>query len=129
MLFPGRIESRFDHLKVKIGKKLATFVVPIKRPGFDSEKIISDRDPNYRTFYPKKLSLSSQKYGFGIPDPGVQKAPDPGSGFATLKSKTLLTYLGELVQVVPEGEELGHHGDGGEVHQHHVVRPQAAQAE
>jgi hypothetical protein len=47
---------------------------------------------------PKKLSLSSQKYGFGIrdpgseirdpektysgiriPDPGVKKAPDPGS--------------------------------------------------
>jgi|LakMenE01Jun11ns_1017448.scaffolds.fasta_scaffold7811457_1 hypothetical protein len=45
----------------------------------------------YRT---KKLSLSSQKYGFGIrdpeknlfriPDPGVKKAPDPGSGSATL---------------------------------------------
>jgi hypothetical protein len=41
---------------------------------------------NYRTFYPKKLSLSSQKYGFGIRDleknlfrildPGVKKAPD-----------------------------------------------------
>jgi hypothetical protein len=44
------------------------------------------------------LSLSSQKYGFGIqdlgsrsgknlfqiPDPGVKKAPDPGSGSATL---------------------------------------------
>jgi hypothetical protein len=44
-------------------------------------------------FLPKKLSLSSQKYGFGIrdtrsgirkkpipvPDPGVKKAPDPGS--------------------------------------------------
>ncbi len=48
-------------------------------------------------FLRKKLSLSSQKYGFGIrdlgnrdqgsgknlfriPDPGVKKAPDPGSG-------------------------------------------------
>jgi hypothetical protein len=43
------------------------------------------------------LSLSSQKYGFGIrdpgsgknlfgiPDPGVKKAPDLGSGSATLK--------------------------------------------
>ncbi len=42
-------------------------------------------------FLTKKLSLSSQKYGFGIrdpektyfgsriPDPGVKKAPDPGS--------------------------------------------------
>jgi hypothetical protein len=54
---------------------------------------------NYRTFYTK----CSQKYGFGnrdpgskirdpgsgknlflIPDPGVKKAPDPGSGSATL---------------------------------------------
>jgi hypothetical protein len=47
-------------------------------------------------FLPKKLLLSSQKYGFGIrdprsgknlfriPDPGVKKAPDPGSGSATL---------------------------------------------
>jgi hypothetical protein len=44
-------------------------------------------------FLPKKLSLSSQKYGFEIrdpekpiriPDPGVKKAPDPGSGSATL---------------------------------------------
>ncbi len=55
-------------------------------------------------FLPKKLSLSSLTYGFGIrdpgseiqdpektysgsriPDPGVKKAPDPGSGSATLK--------------------------------------------
>ena len=48
---------------------------------------------------PKKLSLSSQKYGFGIRDPektysgsripdlGVKKAPDPGSGSATLKTR------------------------------------------
>jgi hypothetical protein len=57
---------------------------------------------NYITFFlPNKLSLSSQKYGFGIRDPrfgdagsgknlfripypGVKKAPDPGSGSATL---------------------------------------------
>jgi hypothetical protein len=44
----------------------------------------------------QKTSLSSQKYGFEIrdpgsgknifriPDPGVKKAPDPGSGSATL---------------------------------------------
>jgi hypothetical protein len=51
-------------------------------------------------FLPKKLSLSSQKYGFGIrdprsgirkklfqiPDPGVKKGPDPGSGSATLQA-------------------------------------------
>jgi hypothetical protein len=51
--------------------------------------------PNFNEllkFLPKKLSLSSQKYGLGsgirkkpIPDSGVKKAPDPGSGSATLK--------------------------------------------
>jgi hypothetical protein len=56
---------------------------------------------NYRTFYPKifnKLSKiwvwdpgseirypGSGKNLFRIPDLGVQKAPDPGSGSATLK--------------------------------------------
>jgi hypothetical protein len=45
---------------------------------------------NYRTFCQKKLSLGSQKYGFAIrkkpiPDPGVKKAPDPGS--ATLNGR------------------------------------------
>jgi hypothetical protein len=61
---------------------------------------------NYRTFYPKKLSLSSQKYGFGIrdpgsgknlfkiPDPGVKKAPDPRSGSATLNFN--FNYIVEL---------------------------------
>jgi hypothetical protein len=46
--------------------------------------------------FTQKVSLSSQKYGLGIrdprsgirkkpiPDPGVKKAPDPGSGSATL---------------------------------------------
>ncbi len=58
---------------------------------------------NYRTL-PKKLSLSSQKYGFGIwdpeirdpgsgknlfriQDPGVKKAPDPRSQIPELASK------------------------------------------
>jgi hypothetical protein len=50
------------------------------------EKNLANFQRNYRTFYPKKLSISSQKYGLGsgknlfrIPDPGVKKAPDPGS--------------------------------------------------
>ncbi len=30
-------------------------------------------------FLPKKFSICSQIYGFGIPDPGVKKALDPGS--------------------------------------------------
>jgi hypothetical protein len=37
--------------------------------------------------FTQKMSTSSQKYGFGIPDPGVKKAPDPGSGSATLKRR------------------------------------------
>ncbi len=41
----------------------------------------------------KKLSLSSQKYGFGIPDPGVKKAPDPGSGSATLSLQRIIELL------------------------------------
>jgi hypothetical protein len=48
------------------------------------------------------LSSNSQKYGLGsgIPDPTVKKAPDPGSGPATLPTKLgyflhklKLTYL------------------------------------
>ncbi len=45
--------------------------------------------------FAQKIVISSQKYGFGIrdpeknlfriPDPGVKKAPDPGSGSATLE--------------------------------------------
>jgi hypothetical protein len=43
------------------------------------EKNLGQFSKNYRTFYPKNLSLSSQKYGFGIRDPGIKKEPDPGS--------------------------------------------------
>jgi hypothetical protein len=53
---------------------------------------------NYRTFYPKNChkALKNMDLGSGIrdpgsgknlfriPDPGVKKAPDPGSGSATL---------------------------------------------
>jgi hypothetical protein len=62
----------------------------------------------FKIFLPQKLSISFQKYGFGIrdprlgsrktysgsriqgskrhriPDPGIKKAPDPGFGSATL---------------------------------------------
>jgi hypothetical protein len=41
------------------------------------------------------MSLSSQKFGFGIPDLGVKKAPDPGSG--TLYKN----HLGTLKRQVP----------------------------
>ncbi len=58
------------------------------------------RIKEFKYFNPKKWFLSSRKYDPGcssripdpdadfypsrIPDPGVKKAPDPGSGFATL---------------------------------------------
>jgi hypothetical protein len=48
---------------------------------------------NYTTFYPKRChkALKSMSLGSGIrnksfPDPGVKKAPDPGSGSAKLES-------------------------------------------
>jgi hypothetical protein len=49
--------------------------------------------PRIIELLPKKLSLSSREPGSGknlfwIPDPGVQKAPDPGSGSATLVNST-----------------------------------------
>jgi hypothetical protein len=59
-----------------------------KKIGANFQKIVA--------LLPKILSLSSQKDGFGIrypgsaknlfriPDPGVKKAPEPGSGSATL---------------------------------------------
>jgi len=40
----------------------------------------------------EKLALSFQKYGFGIWDPGVKKAPDLGSGSTTLISYLHLDY-------------------------------------
>jgi hypothetical protein len=55
---------------------------------------------NYRTFYPKNCHEALKYMGLGsgirdpvseiqdpaktIPDPGIKKAPDPGSGSATL---------------------------------------------
>ncbi len=49
---------------------------------------------NYRTFYPKKcqvlknMGLGSEIRKKPIPDPGVKKAPDPGS--ATLVMRSLI---------------------------------------
>ncbi len=69
-------------------------------PGFRI-RTVSISDPNclhpgswirikeFKYFSPKKLFLSYRKYDAGcssqIPDPGVKKAPDPGSGSATLQ--------------------------------------------
>jgi hypothetical protein len=58
--------------------------------------------------FPKKFSICSQIYGFGIrdpgsgknlfriPDPGVKKAPDPGSGSATM---SIASYREESIVV------------------------------
>jgi hypothetical protein len=53
------------------------------------KKKLGQFSKNYRTFYNKKLSLSSQKYVFGIrdqpiPDPGFRGQKSTGSGSATL---------------------------------------------
>jgi hypothetical protein len=74
--------------------------------------------------FTQKLSLTSQKYGFGIrdpgktfsgsriqgskrhriPDPGVKKAPDPGSGYATLPaSRSGSSVLGMRVRIHEHG--------------------------
>jgi hypothetical protein len=56
--------------------------------------------------FTKKLAKSSSKYGlsdpgsgknpFRIPDPGVKKAPDPGSGSATLTNSLKLCSFSEI---------------------------------
>jgi hypothetical protein len=62
---------------------------------------------------PKKLPLSSQKYGFGIRDPrsgirkkpipdhGVKKVPDPGSGSASRLSGEvqISTFMTEKIKI------------------------------
>ncbi len=83
---------------------------------------------NYRTFYPKSVNKllkiwvwfpgsrirdpGSGKNLFRIPDPEVKKAPDPGSG-----SATLLHIILYLIVDLPEGgrhlvgERAGHNDD------------------
>ncbi len=39
------------------------------------------------------IKLSKIQYGFGISDPGVKKAPDPGSGSATLLARSFCIFL------------------------------------
>jgi hypothetical protein len=69
---------------------------------------------NYRTFYPKNYQKALKKYGLGIrdprsgirknlfriPDPGVKKAPDPGSGSATLVRRVLIPDLVRRVLIL-----------------------------
>jgi hypothetical protein len=74
-----RGEKKFDVIPFYVATnftKLYIILVLKKKIWANFQRIIE--------LLPKKLSLSSQKYGFGIPDPGVKKAPDPGSGSATL---------------------------------------------
>jgi hypothetical protein len=49
------------------------------------KKFVIQFTKNLLYFLPQKLSLGSQLgWGSKIPDPGVKKTPDPGSGSATL---------------------------------------------
>ncbi len=50
------------------------------------KKDLGQISKNYRTFYPKNCHQAPENMSLGsrIPDPGVKKAPDPGSGSATL---------------------------------------------
>jgi hypothetical protein len=62
--------------------------------------------------FTKKLSLRSQKYGFGIrdprsgirkkpiPNPGVKKEPDPGSGSATLIINIIVLWEWKLTYAI-----------------------------
>ncbi len=66
------------------------------------KKDLGQFSKNCRTFYSKNchyalknMGLGSGKNLFRIPDPGVKKAPDPGSGSATL--------LGNMIRVVHPG--------------------------
>ncbi len=75
----------------------------------------------YVELFTQNLSLSSQKYGFGIrdprsgirkkpyygsripdPGPGVKKAPDPGSGSATLIKCRLSYFHSSSTHSLPE---------------------------
>jgi hypothetical protein len=61
------------------------------------EKNLDQFSENYRTFHPKNCHKALKNMGLGseirdpekkpfwIPDPGVIKAPDPGSGSATIE--------------------------------------------
>ncbi len=75
--------------------------------------------------FTQKLSRSSQKYGFGIrvpgsgknlfriPDPGVKKAPDPGS--TTLQLKKVNLHGAPVESLSPE-----HSAEGAVVLQSHL---------
>jgi hypothetical protein len=92
----SRIQKQFVVITFYVATnftKLFSFEVLKKKFWANFQRIVE-------LFLPKKLSISSQKYGFGIrdpgsgknlfriPDPGVKKAPDPGSGSATLLAST-----------------------------------------
>jgi hypothetical protein len=47
--------------------------------------------------FTKKLSLSYQKYWFGIPDPGVKKAPDPQHCLESSSSRALEMFAETLL--------------------------------
>jgi hypothetical protein len=78
---------------------------------------LSQFSKNYRTFY-QKIALKNVVLGSGIrdpgsgkslfriPDPGVKKAPDPGSGSATLTTAMYhkFVYGGKILVVEKKGK-------------------------
>ncbi len=99
-----------------------TFFVDINFTKF-THKETEPIDKEFQYFFPKKLDVSSKKYGLGIrdprsgirkkliPDPGVKKAPKLGSPtlVATTKLKVHLTSAKSMNPLGGGGEE----GEGG----------------
>ncbi len=71
----------------KLHKKINYFIFEMlkKKIGANFQRII--------TFYPKNI--------FRIPDPGVKKAPDPGSGSATLQQCPLIWTVRHSLALFP----------------------------
>ncbi len=49
----------------------------VRKPNKKSVELKKRRKKIFKYFWSKQMLLGSQKYGYGIPDPGVKKATDP----------------------------------------------------
>ncbi len=93
---------------VQKNKKITIYVIFLSKSFRDPQAVLRIRDVypgsrNYRIFYPKNCHYALKNIGLGfgirdprfwirkkptrIPDPGSQKAPDTGYGFATLPTR------------------------------------------
>jgi hypothetical protein len=62
---------------------------------------LSKFSKNYSTFFPKKWSLSSKKYEFGIRDPG-KPIPDPGPRIQKGTGTLILIMAYSIIQKILE---------------------------